>query len=104
MGIAEVPVQPGRSLLDHILSVYPPGVEMLKDAIRRLARGEPLASTPQSPNEGNYYGFPGTEEFAALAERGFPLYDPAGYVDLLQFWVPGLKAAPSAPDLDANYR
>ena len=90
VGIAEVPVQPGRSLLDHILSVYPPGVDMLKDAIRRLARGEPLPSTPQSPDEGNYYGFPAAEEFAALAERGFPLYEPVEYVDLLRCWVPQL--------------
>jgi methionyl-tRNA formyltransferase len=90
VGIAEVPVQPGRSLLEHILSVYPPGVEMLKDAIRRLASGEPLPSTSQSPDEGSYYGFPGAEVFAALAERGFPLYDPASYVDLLRFWVPQL--------------
>jgi methionyl-tRNA formyltransferase len=89
--IAEVPVQPGRSLLDHILSVYPPGIDLLKDAIRRLALGEPLPSTPQDPNEGNYYGFPGAEVFAALAERSFPLYDPAGYVELLQCWVPGIR-------------
>ncbi|HKI04690.1 MAG TPA: formyl transferase [Thermoanaerobaculia bacterium] len=88
VGIGEVPVHPGRSLLDHILSVYPPGVEMLKDAIRRLDRGEPLPSTPQDPKEGDYYGFPGDGEFAALAAKGFPLYDPAGYADLLRCWVP----------------
>jgi hypothetical protein len=35
----------------------------------------------------DYYGFPGTAEFAALAERGFPLYDPAAYVELLKGWV-----------------
>lgn len=91
LGIAEVPVQPGLSLLDHILSVYPPGVDMLKDAIHRLARGESLPSKPQDPGEGSYYGFPGAEEFAALAEKGFPLYDPAGYVELLRCWVPGIR-------------
>jgi methionyl-tRNA formyltransferase len=93
VGIAEVPVQPGRSLLDHILSVYPPGIEMVKDAIHRLDEGEPLPSTPQDPNAGSYYGFPGVEEFAALAEKGFPLYDPAGYVDLLRCWVPEIDAS-----------
>lgn len=87
VGTARVPVRPRVSLLDHILSVYPPGIELLKDALLRLARGEPVAATPQDPNEGNYFGFPGAEEFAALAARGFPLYDPASYVEFLRSWV-----------------
>ena len=61
---------------------------MLKDAIRRLAKGEPLASIPQDRNEGGYYGFPEAGEFAALAEKVFPLYDPTAYVELLRCWVP----------------
>lgn len=88
LGTTQVPVQPGRSLLEHILSVYPPGVELLKETIRRLDRGETVPATPQDLTEGNYYGFPGPAEFAALAEKGFPLYDPAGYVRFLRGWVP----------------
>lgn len=85
---AEMPVRPGVSLLDHILSVYPPGIELLADAIRRLDRGEPLPGRPQDPREGAYFGFPGATELAALADAGFPLYDPESYVKLLQGWVP----------------
>jgi methionyl-tRNA formyltransferase len=88
VGITEVPVRPGRSLLEHILSVYPPGVELLKSAIERLARGEAVPGAPQDPQEGGYYGFPGAAEFAALAAKGFPLYDPAEYVRFLEGWVP----------------
>lgn len=89
VGTAEVPVRPGVSLLEHILSVYPPGVELLKTAIRRLAQGEVIPATPQDPNAKDYYEFPGAAEFAALGERGFPLYDPAGYVEFLKAWVTG---------------
>jgi methionyl-tRNA formyltransferase len=88
VGITEVSVRPGRSLLEHILSVYPPGVELLKNAIERLARGEAVPGVPQDPQEGGYYGFPGAAEFAALAGKGFPLYDPAEYVRFLENWVP----------------
>jgi methionyl-tRNA formyltransferase len=88
IGVTQVPVHPGRSLLEHILSVYPPGVELLKDTIRRLDRGEAVPGSPQDPNEGGYYGFPGPAEFAALAEKGFALYDPAEYVRFLREWVP----------------
>lgn len=88
IGVTQVPVHPGRSLLEHILSVYPPGVELLKDTLRRLDRGETVPGTPQDPDEGGYYGFPGAAEFAALAEMGFPLYDPAEYVRFLRGWVP----------------
>jgi len=88
LGITQVPVQPGRSLLEHILSVYPPGVELLKETIRRLDRGETVPAPPQDLAEGDYYGFPGPAEFAALAEKGFPLYDPAEYARFLRSWVP----------------
>lgn len=87
VGMTEVPVVPGRSLLDHILSVYPPGVELLKEAIRRLDAGEPLPATAQDPESGSYYSFPGPAELAALAERGFPLFDQAEYVRFLRQWV-----------------
>ena len=97
IGIGEVPVQPGRSLLDHILSVYPPGIDLLKDALHRLSRGETLRSTSQDPNDGRYFGFPGADDFRALAEKGFPLYDPAGYVRLLRNWVP-LPSRESSPE------
>lgn len=89
IGVTEVPVHPGRSLLEHILSVYPPGVELLKETIGRLARGEAVPGTPQDPNEGGYYGFPEAAEFAALAAKGFPLYDPVEYARFLRGWVPG---------------
>lgn len=101
---AEVPVRPGLSLLDHILSVYPPGIELLKDALRRLARGEPVPSTPQDPNQGNYYSFPGPAELAALAEKGFPLYDPASYVELLRNWVPDLPRQSNGSSTDGLVR
>jgi methionyl-tRNA formyltransferase len=89
VGLTEVAVEPGRSLLDHILSVYPPGIELLKDAVRRLDAGESLAVTAQDPEAGGYYSFPGPAELAALAERGFPLFDQAEYVRFLRQWVPG---------------
>jgi methionyl-tRNA formyltransferase len=89
IGVTEVPVHPGRSLLEHILSVYPPGVDLLKDTLQRLARGEAVPGTPQDPNEGAYYGFPEDAEFAALEAKGFPLYDPAEYARFLLEWVPG---------------
>lgn len=89
IGVTAVPVEPGRSLLEHILSVYPPGVELLAGAIARLARGGVVAGTPQDPDEGSYYGFPGAAEFAGLAERGFSLYDPVEYVRFLRCWAPG---------------
>ena len=85
---------PGRSLLDHILSVYPPGVELLKEAIRRLDAGEPLPGIAQNPESGSYFSFPETAELAALAERGFPLFDQAEYVRFLRNWVSEQEGLP----------
>lgn len=93
VGIARVPACVGLSVLDHILSVYPPGIEMLGDAIRSLAQGVSIAAIPQDEAEADYLRFPDPEDFIVLAQRGFPLYDPARYVSFLKRWVPGESAA-----------
>ncbi|HSS47606.1 MAG TPA: formyltransferase family protein [Thermoanaerobaculia bacterium] len=90
VGVAEVPVVAYGSLFSHVQSLYPPGVQLLAEAIERLSRGESLASRPQDPTAASYKSFPEAPEFRALAERGFTLVDLGEYERLLRNWVPQL--------------
>jgi methionyl-tRNA formyltransferase len=71
VGIEQVPVRADRSLLAHILSLYPPGIAMLIKAIETLARGETLQHTPQPTSGGAYYSYPTAVDWDEFARRGW---------------------------------
>lgn len=76
LGTASVPVDPKRSLLAHVLALYPPGCALIADAIRRLAAGESVETTPQDPADaGTYHGLPEPEDFERLRQAGFCVWD-----------------------------
>lgn len=82
--IAEIAVDPARSLLWHILSLYPPGAATIARAIERLQAGDALAGTPQRASEGAYYSFPGDADLVRFTQAGGRLFDRADLDELLQ--------------------
>jgi methionyl-tRNA formyltransferase len=85
VGIARVPVHPGRSLLWHVLSLYPPGIAMVAAALAQLARGATPATTPQG--EGAYYSYPTAEEWAEFARRGWQVATAADLYEVFGRYV-----------------
>jgi methionyl-tRNA formyltransferase len=71
VGIARQAVDPQHSLLWHVLSVYPPGVEMIARAISQLAAGGALVDAPQSRAEGRYFTYPTAAEWSEFGRRGW---------------------------------
>jgi methionyl-tRNA formyltransferase len=71
IGVERVPVDPRRSLLGHILSLYPPGVALMARAVETLARGESLRCVPQSSSGGAYYTYPTAEDWTEFERRGW---------------------------------
>lgn len=71
LGIARAPVDRARSLLWHVLSVYPPGIAMMADAVRALAAGTSLDAVPQSRAEGRYFTYPTADEWHEFGARGW---------------------------------
>ena len=75
-------VQPGKSVLWHVVNLYPTAVSTLNNIINQLANGgQPKSST--QPNRGNYYSFPGEKDFASLKEKGIQIYNQKEYAELL---------------------
>ncbi|MEW5918768.1 MAG: formyl transferase [Gemmatimonadota bacterium] len=77
IAVARRPVELGHSLLWHILSLYPIGIPLIVEAVRRLTSGEELPRTEQDRNAGSYRSFPAPADVAALNGRGVELVDAA---------------------------
>jgi len=77
VGVRRVAVDRDRSLLWHILALYPPGIELMAGAVRRLAAGEPPGGAPQVAGEGRYYSYPSAAEWAEFGRRGWRIADPS---------------------------
>lgn len=88
IAIARRPVESGQSLLWHILSLYPLGVPLIIEAVRRITSGEPIPR--QSQAEGTYRSTPGAADVDALAARGVALFDAADLRDIKASYLPGI--------------
>lgn len=85
---ARVPVRPERSLLWHVLALYPPGTALIAGALARLAAGERPASLPQSAAGAAYYSWPSAEEWAEFARRGWRVADAADLDEITRRYLP----------------
>ncbi len=88
IAIARRPVERGRSLLWHTLSLYPLGVPLITEAVRRLTVGEPLPR--QSQAGGTYRSTPTSADVEALAARGMALFDAGDLRDIKASYLPGI--------------
>ena len=94
---ARVPVVPGRSLLWHILSLYPPGVALMTAALERLADGGELPVTPQASG-GAYYSRPTAKEWTAFTAAGLRAVDARDLEAIVRLFTPGRAPASSRVD------
>jgi methionyl-tRNA formyltransferase len=77
-----VAVDRNRSLLWHILRLYPPGIALMAAAVDRLARGEQLSGIPQVAGEGSYFSYPSADDWAEFRRRGWRVADPSDLADV----------------------
>ena len=81
LGTSRIPVDPARSLLWHLLQLYPGAASMIADALDRLSHGEVRTGTPQLG--GTYYSYPTESEWQDFGRRGWRIADAS---DLAATW------------------
>src|SRR6185369_15945501 len=86
VGQARVAVDPRRSLFAHVLSLYPTGVALVIDALRRLAHGETLDTRTQTG--GTYFTYPTAEEWNEFLRRGWRVADPHDLHEIFASYLP----------------
>jgi methionyl-tRNA formyltransferase len=75
VGIRTIAVRRDRSLLWHILALYPPGISLLSETITGLASGRAPPRAAQATTGGAYYSFPSAQEWAEFTGRGWRVAD-----------------------------
>jgi len=96
VGQARVAVDRARSLYWHVLSLYPPGIAMMADALRRIAVGETLGVAAQTG--GAYYSYPSADEWSEFLRRGWRVTDPSDLHALMLRYLPPAAAAAGPPE------
>lgn len=94
VAIARRPVEQGRSLLWHVLSLYPLGVPLMLEAVRRLTSGEAVPRRAQA-GTGQYRSTPGEADVAELRRRGFELADAEDVREIVERYSPLRQTAPT---------
>jgi methionyl-tRNA formyltransferase len=94
---ARLPVSPDRSLLGHVLALYPMGIPLIVSALERLERGEALARTQQGAGEGAYYSYPSAAEWKEFERRGWRVATTEDVVETLRRYLPAERAAATPP-------
>lgn len=88
IGVGWLPVEPHRGLLWHILNTYDPGIDLLVAALQVWEQGGEVPEHPQDFRTRAYRSMPDAEAFAKFHRRGYRLYDPAHFAQLLKRFVP----------------
>jgi methionyl-tRNA formyltransferase len=91
VGTSPIPVDRSRSLLWHVLALYPQGIALVADALARLERGETLATRTQAG--GTYYTYPTAVEWDEFLRRGWRVADPSDLHDVASRFMSRLGEA-----------
>ena len=87
VGVHTIVVHRERSLLWHVLALYPGGIELLSAALRDIANGRSRGRARQPFEGGAYYTYPTAEEWAEFARRGWRVADPGDLVEALAWYT-----------------
>jgi methionyl-tRNA formyltransferase len=68
------PLQLEHSYLWNVLQLYPAGVALMLEAVRKISAGSVISCQFQG-NDGHYYSFPDTQLLERFGSLGYRLYD-----------------------------
>lgn len=85
--IARLNVDKKRSLLWHVIKLYPVGAQLLLQSIEQLKTTERLPSTEQDMTEGSYFSLPTEHDFEILNTCGIKSFDLKDYAELINEYI-----------------
>ncbi len=87
IGFSHLPVEPDRSLLWHILHLYPASAAFVADQVVSILQGEKPEILAQNEAESAYYSFPSAEEIADFEAAGWKVVDATEYAAFIQHYL-----------------
>lgn len=82
-------VQSDKSLLWHIVQLYPLGVKMICNALINLSEHIDFELKKQDINTGNYFSVPTEGDFEILRNLGKDVFSELDYINILEEFVTG---------------
>lgn len=102
IGVGELPIDPERSLLWHVLNAYQPGLELFLAMVEAWRRGDQPEPVAQDVSQRHYRSMPDAAAFAAFRAKGFRLTDPAELAAILgDFLPPEIALTPKGDEVGA---
>lgn len=84
LGIRTLPITKARSMLWHVISLYPLAAEMADAALDQLeATGQLPKAITQNEADANYFSFPSEADIQQFFDKGFRLFDRGEYLSWL---------------------
>ena len=87
INISRIKTMPNRSVFWHIASLYLPGSQIVMDTLNSLESQVPLISEKQDLKAGSYYSLPTQADFEQVKNRGYTIFTPQDYIDILLAYV-----------------
>ncbi len=79
IGTAALPTDTSKSLLWHILNLYPTCTQMIVDGLAQLQEGLPGQSAEQPSDGAAYFTFPTADEWQIFQQKGWKVVDVTEY-------------------------
>lgn len=87
IGFSHLPVDPQRSLLWHILNLYPASADYVAAQVQAILQGEKPATLPQNEAESAYFTFPEAQEIEEFEAAGWKIVDAGEYAELVRGYL-----------------
>jgi len=87
IGIKYLTIDYSKSVLWHIVRMYPLGIDMFLKILPGLENGEGFSAVPQDSSKHKYYTYPEPAEFEEFTAKGYKLIDNGEYLDLLSNYL-----------------
>jgi len=87
ISIVRKPIDKKKSLLWHVLTLYPLGARLILESIQKLATFDRLPCLLQDNSAGSYFSVPTAAHFEQLKALGFTIFDAVDYQELLEQFI-----------------
>jgi methionyl-tRNA formyltransferase len=87
IGFSSLKVDKTRSLLYHILDIYPASTDLIVSTIEEIANGKRPKRMQQTTENAAYFTFPTQEEVATFESKGWSFVDISAYSAFIRRYV-----------------
>jgi methionyl-tRNA formyltransferase len=87
IGFSDLKIDKNRSLLSHILDIYPASTALIVSTIEQIASGKRPSTMPQSNENSAYFSFPNQAEIEAFESKGYSFIDIDAYSEFIKRYI-----------------